>query len=220
MSRDLTRVFAILAPIVLLLPTNGSAQGQVTATPPDSGSRITNAGVERANAILDSVLLQRTHPVDTVDIGDFAAHMLARLDVPPFEDSLGFRVFADPDLIKIKGTFRDFPAESRAELGPIFTFIDSLTPFAAEIALTRGDRGVIRFRLNRVTVAGFPIPEIMLLPALREYNSRYPVLAQNGRELLIAMPIDALVKLVNGGVEIRIKPEAESEKVIPSGASF
>jgi hypothetical protein len=203
-----------LAPVtclaLLLLPV-GSLAAQQADEPAPTGSRITNAGVVRANATVDSVFLRRTHAVDTVDVGDFAAHLLARLGVPPFDDSLAFRVHADSSLVWITGRLRDFPPESRTELGPLFSFIDSLTPFVAEIALTRGDHGVMRFRLRRVTVSGFPIPELLLLPALREYNRRYPVLAQNGRELLIAMPEEAVVRLVPDGVELRMPPREEGE---------
>jgi hypothetical protein len=200
--------------LLLFLPVGGLlAQGSGSST--DAGSRITNPGVVRANATVDSVFLLRTHPVDTVDIGDFTAHLLARLGVPPFDDSLAFRVHADSSLAWITGRLRDFPPESRTELGPLFSFIDSLTPFVAQVALTRGSHGVMRFRLMRVTVSGFPIPELLLLPALREYNRRYPVLAQNGRELLVAMPEEAVVRLVEGGAELRMPARTTDDTVSP-----
>jgi hypothetical protein len=56
----------------------------------------------------------------------------------------------------------------------------------------------------RVLVGGFPIPEILLLPALREYDRRYPVLANDGRDLLVAMPPEATVKLVEDGIELKM----------------
>lgn len=168
------------------------------------GSRISNEGVLRADSAVAAVFINRTRLIDTVDIGDFASHLLARLGVPPFADSLGFGVTADSALVRIVGRMADFPPESRVELGPLFFFVDSLTPFTAEIALVDKANGVMRFRLMRVLVKGFPIPELLLLPALREYDRRYPVLANGGRDLLVAMPPEATVKLVKDGIELRM----------------
>ena len=176
----------------------------VEAQEPIPGSRISNEGVFRADSAVESVFLARTRLVDTVDIGDFASHLLARLGVPPFPDSLGFAVTSDTARVKIVGRLGDFPPESQIELGPIFFFVDSLTPFTAEIALIDKANGVMRFRLMRVLVGGFPIPELLLFPALREYDRRYPVLANGGRDLLIAMPPEATVKLVRDGIELRM----------------
>ncbi len=176
----------------------------LVAQEPLPGSRISNAGVLRADSAVEAVFLARTRLVDTVDIGDFASHLLARLGVPPFPDSLGFAVTSDSVRVKIVGRLGDFPPESQVELGPIFFFVDSLTPFTAEIALVDKANGVMRFRLMRVLVGGFPIPELLLFPALREYDRRYPVLANGGRDLLVAMPPEAVVKLVKDGIELRM----------------
>ncbi|HET9064474.1 MAG TPA: hypothetical protein VFN22_01475 [Gemmatimonadales bacterium] len=177
--------------------------------------RITNAGVLRADSAIEAVFHARTLQVDTVAIADFASHLLARLGVPPFEDSLAFRVTADSMLVRISGRLMDFPVESRQELGPIFSFIDSTTPFTAEISMPEHAGGIMRFRLERVRVAGFSIPELLLLPALQEYDRRYPVLARGGRELLIAMPPDGEARLIDGGIVVWTngeKREARSEK--------
>ncbi len=162
----------------------------------------------RADSVVEAVFLSRTRSIDTVAIGDFASHLLARLGVPPFDDSLAFRVSADSTRVRIRGRLRDFPPESRQELGPIFSFVDSLTPFVAEISMPQHNGGLMRFRLLRVTVSGFPIPDLLLLPALREYDRRYPVLASGGRELLVAMPTDAEARLVENGIELRTKSGA------------
>ncbi len=174
-----------------------------TVLPPDS-LRFTNAGVLRADSAVEAVFVTRTRPVDTVAIGDFASHLLARLGVPPFEDSLAFLVTADTSRVRIQGRLRDFPPESREELGPIFSFIDSLTPFIATISMPQHSGGIMRFRLERVTVSGFPIPDILLLPALQEYDRRYPVLASRGREFLVAMPPEADARLLDNGIELRM----------------
>ncbi|HRP07546.1 MAG TPA: hypothetical protein PLL69_03570 [Gemmatimonadales bacterium] len=171
---------------------------------PEPVSRFTNEGVLRADAAVDAVFQSRSRLVDTVDIGDFASHLLARLGVPPFEGPMGFEVTADSLGARISGRLSDFPAESRAELGPIFFFVDSTTRFIAEVALVDRANGVMRFRLERVLVGGFPIPELLLLPALREYDRRYPVLSNGGRDLLVAMPPEATVKLVANGIELRM----------------
>lgn len=158
----------------------------------------------RAAARVDSVFIVRNHVVDTVDIGDFAAYLLARLGVPPFGDSLAFRVSADTSTIRITGRLMDFPAEARGELGMIFFFLDSTATFSADIAMPEHSGGLMRFRLRRVVVAGLPIPELLLLPALAEYNRRYPVLASGGREFLVAMPVEATARLVTNGIELRM----------------
>lgn len=176
----------------------------LAAQEPIPGSRISNAGVLRADSAVEAVFIARTRLVDTVDIGDFAAHLLARLGVPPFADSLGFGVTSDSTGARIVGRLSDFPPESRVELGPLFFFVDSMTPFTAVIALIDKSNGVMRFRLMRVLVGGFPVPELLLLPALREYDRRYPVLANGGRDLLVAMPPEATAKLVENGIELRM----------------
>jgi hypothetical protein len=168
------------------------------------GSRISNAGVLRADTAVEAVFLARTRLVDTVDIGDFASHLLARLGVPPFEDSLAFAVTSDTARVRIGGRLKDFPEIARRELSGIFFFLDSLTPFEAEISMPGRRDGIMRFRLERVRVGGFPIPEILLVPALREYDRRYPVLASGGRELMIAMPPEATAALVEDAIELRM----------------
>lgn len=173
--------------------------------PPEPAvSRITNEGVMRADSAVDAVFQTRSRLVDTVDIGDFASHLLARLGVPPFEGPMGFEVTSDSLRARISGRLSDFPAESRQELGPIFFFVDSTTRFTAEVSLIDRANGVMRFRLERVLVGGFPIPELLLLPALNEYHRRYPVLSNGGRDLLIAMPPEATVMLVVNGIELRM----------------
>ena len=188
----------ILALIVLAV---GPLAGQDSTT---AVSRISNEGVLRADSAVDAVFQSRTRLVDTVDIGDFASHLLARLGVPPFQDSLQFEVTADSLRAMITGRLVDFPQEARIDLNPIFFFVDSLTPFTAEVSLVDRSHGVMRFRLERVLIGGFPVPELLLLPALREYDRRYPVLANGGRDLLVAMPPDATVKLVRNGIELRM----------------
>ena len=174
---------------------------------PLPGSRISDSGVVRAGAIIDSVFLSRTRLVDTVDIGDFASHVLARLGVPPFGDSLLFRVTSDTQLVRIAGRLSNFPAYERDELRPIFFFLDSNAVFVADVSMPQHDQGIMRFHLDRVTVQGIGIPELLLLPALQEFATRYPVLADGGREFLVAMPPDAHARLIHNGLEISMPPK-------------
>lgn len=201
------RYLAIVALVV--------ATGPLAAQQP-GGSRLTNEGVVRAATTVDSVFLERTHLVDTVNVGDFTAYLLARLGVPPFADSLGFRVSSDTSRFRISGRMMDFPAETRAELGVVFSFIDSLAPIVAEISMPQRSNGLMRFRLERVTVNGFGIPTFLLNPALVEWERRYPVLSSGGREFLVAMPPEAMATMLPDGIELRMPP-AEPPKPAAAG---
>jgi hypothetical protein len=81
----------------------GAPVSSASAQEPLPGSRISNAGVFRADSAVEAVFLARTRLVDTVDIGDFASHLLARLGVPPFPDSLKFAVTSDSARVRIVG---------------------------------------------------------------------------------------------------------------------
>ncbi len=202
------RKFAI-AVILTVLTSPVAAQQQ-------GGSRLTNEGVVRAGSTVDSVFLERTHLVDTVNVGDFTAYLLARLGVPPFADSLGFRVSSDTSRFRISGRMMDFPADTRAELGVVFSFIDSMAPIVAEISMPQRSNGLMRFRLERVSVNGFGIPTFLLNPALIEWERRYPVLSSGGREFLVAMPPEAVAKMLPDGIELRMPP-ADPRKPVAAG---
>ncbi len=196
---DVVRHIAIA---VLMAATAGPLAAQQ-----QDGNRLTNEGVVRAASAVDSVFLERTHLVDTVNIGDFAAYLLARLGVPPFEDSLAFRVSSDSSRVRISGRLMDFPPETRAELGGVFSFIDSTAPLVAEISMPQRSNGLMRFRLERVMINGFGVPTFLLNPALAEWERRYPVLSSGGREFLVAMPPEAVAKILRDGIELRMPTE-------------
>lgn len=199
-----------LAIAVVVAMTTGPLAAQQ-----QGGSRLTNEGVVRAASAVDSVFLERTHLVDTVNIGDFAGYLLARLGVPPFEDSLAFRVSSDTARVRISGRLMDFPPETRAELGVVFSFIDSLAPLVAEISMPQRSNGLMRFRLERVTINGFGIPTFLLNPALVEWERRYPVLSSGGREFLVAMPPEAVATMLRDGIELRMPPVEPPKPVVP-----
>ena len=169
------------------------------------GFRITNLGVVRATAATDSVFIARTRAVDTVNIGDFAAFLLAQIGAPRFDDSLAFKVTSDSQRVRIAGRIMDFPAASRAELGPIFGFLDSMTVFVAEVSMPQADSGIMVFRLERLLVRGFPIPDILVLGALEKYRAEYPrMLAAAGKEFHAAMPREAHAILIANAIVLQM----------------
>lgn len=186
-----------LQTIILLALAVGSAGAQDTLP----GSRITNAGVVRATGATAAVFISRTRVRDTVDIGDFTSLMLAKIGAPPFNDSLAFKVTADPQRIRISGRLMDFPVDSRAELSPIFTFLDSTSVFVAEISMPQAQDGIMIFRLERLSVRGFGIPDLLVLAALEQYRKQYPkMLSADGREFHVEIPREARAALVTNGI--------------------
>jgi hypothetical protein len=183
--------------VLLVAAVAHPASGQDTLP----GFRITNPGVIRATAATDSVFVARTLARDTVNIGDFAAFLLAQIGAPRFDDSLQFKVTSDSLRVHIAGRIMDFPASSRAELGPIFGFLDSTIVFVAEVSLPQADSGIMVFRLERLLVHGFPIPDLLVLGALEKYRSQYPkMLAAGGKEFHAGMPHDGRAALTTDGI--------------------
>ena len=189
-------VRALLATLILMA-SGASARGQDTLP----GSRITNAGVVRATSATAAVFIARTRLRDTIDIGDFTSLMLAKIGAPPFDDSLAFKVTADSQRVRISGRLMDFPPDSRAELGPIFTFLDSTSVFVAEISMPQAQDGIMIFRLERLSVRGFAIPDLLVLAALEQYRKQYPkMLAAGGKEFHVEIPREARAALVTNGI--------------------
>ena len=196
--------YPLLATLVILaVPASAQMDTESVRAP----GRITNAGVARAAAVVDSVFLDRRKSIGRIGVGDFTGYLLARLGVPPFTDSLAFRVSSDTSRIRISGRLMDFPPETRSELGPIFAFVDSTSSFVAEISMPQRENGVMRFRLERLLVRDYAVPEFLFLPALAEYARRYPVLTTGGREFLVAMPPEAWVVLGANLLELRMPPK-------------
>jgi hypothetical protein len=190
-------VIRVLLTMLILMAAGRTARGQDTLP----GSRITNAGVVRATRATAAVFISRTRLRDTIDIGDFTSLMLAKIGAPPFDDSLAFKVTADPQRVRISGRLMDFPADSRAELGPIFTFLDSTSVFVAEISMPQAQDGIMIFRLERLSVRGFAIPDLLVLAALEQYRKQYPkMLAAGGKEFHVEIPREAHAALVANGI--------------------
>jgi hypothetical protein len=191
---------AILA--CFLVATSAHAQDSLP------GSRLSNAGVIRAGSATDSVFVARTRVVDTLDIGDFASFLVAKIGTARLYDSLAFKVTADSQRVRVSGRLMDFPADSRAELGPIFSFLDSTSVFVAEVSMPQAQDGIMIFRLERISVRGLTIPDLLLAAALSSYQSRYPgKLAAGGREFHVEIPREAHASLVTDSIVLRMPPK-------------
>ena len=189
--------FRLLPAVILLAVVASSAAAQDTLP----GSRITNAGVVRATNATAAVFIARTRSRDTIDIGDFTGLMLAKIGAPPFPDSLQFKVTADSQRVHVAGRLMDFPPDSRAELGPIFSFLDSTSVFVADISMPQAQDGIMIFRLERLTVRGFPIPDLLVLAALERYRTQYPkMLAAGGKEFHVEIPRQARAMLARDAI--------------------
>ncbi len=188
--------------LALLLPGTALSAQQL------DGARLTNAGVVRANAQVDSVFIRRLAPTVTIDVGDFTAYLLARVGAPPFPDSTGFRVTTDSQVVRISGRLRDFPPEKVQELGPFLLLLDSTSLFVAELRMPQRDSGVIRLRLERILVNGLAIPEVLLGPAIAAYGINYEELSNGGREFLVAMPVRGEARLLDGQIRLHLPAEA------------
>jgi len=171
--------------------------------PAQNGSgRITPAGVARAQAVVDSVFLDRKAREGFIEGGDWASYLMVRLGVTPLPDSVGIEVATDSQAITFSGRIQDLPPEGRAMMGPLLALMDSTTVLVAEVVLLPSGRGLAHFQLSRVTVGGFPVPEIVLRSMLFNIGDRYPELTKSGRDLFVQIPPDGAVVLVKDGVRI------------------
>jgi len=172
------------------------------------GYRFSNAGVLRAGSATDSVFVARTRTVDTVNIADFASFLLAKLGGSTLYDSLAFKVTSDSQRVRISGRIMDFPPEFRSELGPMFSFLDSTSVFVAEISMPQAENGIMVFRLERITVRGLAIPDLLVLAALSSYRARYPdKLAAGGKEFHVEIPREARARLATDSIVLRMPPK-------------
>jgi len=189
------------------------ALAAMVATQTPTG-RITPAGVVRAQAVVDSVFLDRKARDGFIDGGDWASYLMVRLGVTPLPDSVGIVVTTDSQAITFTGRIQDLPAEGRAMLGPLLAMLDSSTVLAAEVVQLPASTGLAHFQLSRVTVGGFPVPEIVLRSMLFNVGDRYPELTKSGRDLFVQIPPDGSIVLVHDGVRLTA-PAAAPRKDVP-----
>lgn len=190
----LARAMALAVAVV------GAASAQ--SPPPPAPGRITPLGVVRAQAVVDSVFLDRKSREGWIEGGDWASYLMVRLGVTPLPDSVGILVEVDSQTITFRGRIQDIPPEGRAMLGPLTALVDSSTVLEADVVSLPAARGLVHFQLRGVTVGGFPVPEIVLRSMLFNVGERYPALTRTGRDLFVQIPTDATVALAPGGVRL------------------
>jgi hypothetical protein len=171
-----------------------------------NAAHLSRGGVVRAQAVVDSVFLNRRAGEGTIDGGDWASYLMARLGVVPLPDTTGIEVLTDSAHIVFSGRISDLPAEGRAMLGPLAALLDSTAVLAADVVMVPADTGLVHFRLRGVSVAGFPIPEMVLQSMLFNIGDRYPALTRSGRDLYVQIPPDGKVTLVAGAVRLSAPP--------------
>jgi hypothetical protein len=196
--------------VLLLMPVPVLAQTVGTGDPAAGilWDRLSMAGIVRANGKVDSVFIDRRAPAHVIGGGDWVSYLCARLGALPIPDSIGIRVAVDSQRILVDGRMVDLPPETRNLFGPLLMLVDPTTVLRAEVVMAPTGPGVVRFVLATISVNGIPIPESVLGMFLMRLGQRYPVLTKTGRELLVAVPQDGKVNLVNNGVRLWIDENA------------
>ncbi|MEE8117342.1 MAG: hypothetical protein V3T28_09555 [Gemmatimonadales bacterium] len=166
------------------------------------GDSLSNAGVVRASALVDSVFIDLTLDSALVNGGDFGSYLMARVKIRPIPRDLRVRVFVDTSRIYLRGTIADLPAEAQAALGPLLAMFPMETRIAGEISLTKVAREVVRFRLESMMVNDVALPEPLVAGVMLEVGEQYPALSRTGRDLYVEIPLDAEVRLALGGVKL------------------
>lgn len=192
----------------------GSAtrHGSAGARTPVEPHRLSNAGVYRAAAQVDSVYVDRVNRQAFVPGGDFASYLVARLGVRPVPDDLAIDVGVDPGAVTLSSQIRQLPPAVRAALGPALMLFNPESVVAADVALMRDQPGVVRFHLRSLLVDGNPIPEMLVGPLMAQLGARYPKLTSTGRDLLVSIPADGTMRLEQGGVRVGIRSTPASPK--------
>lgn len=185
-------------------------EAQSPGEPPSVGEPITNEGVLRASAVVDSVLLDGQADERVVGAGDFASYLMARLGVVPIPADLRFRVVPDTAALRLTGRVADLPPEAVREIGPFVAFLDPGTRLDALVALSRENPRAYRFRLTEVLIGGARVPDDILQMVMTDVGRRYPALSRTGRDLFVEVPAGATIDLVQGGVRL-VAPPAPGE---------
>lgn len=194
------RPFLILASLLVAAPL--AAQ---TSAPP-VGRPISNAGVPRAAALVDSVYLDKLLPRAVVDGGDFTAYLMARLGVGALPPDFAFTVQVDSVLIRMGGRIADLPAEARRSLSQLVMMLPADSRLEAQISLHRAGPEAVRFHLQGATIRGIPVPDAFLGPVMTSIGKQYPALTETGRDLFVRIPLGAGMALTPLGVELTGPP--------------
>lgn len=182
------------------------AAGRLAAQSGD-GDPLSNAGVVRASAAVDSVFIDRIVRESWVGGGDFASYLMARLGIRPIPHDLRLRVSVDTLQILLHGRIEDLPWEARRALGPLFSFFGPDTPVAAHVDLVSAGPRAVRFRLAAVSINGLTVPDRLLQAVMSQVGEQYPALTHTGRDLFVEIPPTAQVLLDPGGVRL-VGPDA------------
>jgi hypothetical protein len=195
---------------LLMVGLAGPAMAQVPATlgtPVDPSLQwhpISMGAIPRVAGKVDSVFIDRKLREHTANGGEWVSYMAARLGALPIPDNTGIRVAVDTTRIVVDGRIMDLPPETRGLFGPMMLLVDTTSTLRAEVIIGPSGPGVVRFVLATIIVNGYPIPESILAPFLARVGRQYPVLTKSGRELLVALPPDGKVSLVQDGVRLWI----------------
>ena len=128
----------------------------------------------------------------------------------PIPEGSRIRVAVDSTRIVVDGRIMDLPPETRTLFGPMMLLVDTTSTLRAEVIIGPSGPGVVRFVLATIIVNGFSVPESILAPFLLRVGERYPVLTKTGRELLVAIPPDGKVSLMQDGVRLWIDENAQA----------
>lgn len=170
------------------------------------GDLLTNAGIVRAAARVDSVFVARTAPRAMIKGGDFGSYLIARLGVVPIPPDLTLRVVVSREHLALTGRMRDLPVRARDALGPMFSMVPLDTPVAAEVEVDRVEREHVRFRLATVRINHLPVPETVLSAVLARVARQYRAPSKTGRDLLVRIPPDGNLELLSGWVRLSRSP--------------
>lgn len=198
------RTLAVLGTLSLVA---GPLLGQEPA-----GDPLTNQGVVRASAAVDSVFIDRTLSHAPVAGGDFASYLMARLGIRPIPPDLRLRVTVDTTLILFHGRIEDLPGEARRALGPLLGFFGPETPVAAQVQLESAGPRAVRFRLANVIINGITIPERLLQIVMAQVGDQYPALTATGRDLFVEIPPTSQILLAHGTVRLVGPESAQSSR--------
>jgi hypothetical protein len=192
---------------LVLAPTS-----RLNAQTPDSlRGRLSNDGVLRATAQVDSVFVDRTKPEAAIDGGDWASYLLARLGAGKIPAGLGIEIRVDTAQIGVQGRLQDLPPETRALLGPIASMVDSSTVITADVVMGRTGPEVVRFWLRGIRVNGFPLPQFVLASMMASIGRQYPALTATGRDLYVQIPADGRLALGNGAILLGVEPAGRTK---------
>jgi hypothetical protein len=167
-----------------------------------AGEPLTNAGLARAAARVDSVFVSRTARQALIRGGDFASYLIGRLGVNPIPPDLTLRVTVQPSGMVLAGRLGDLPAQARDAMGTMFALLPLSTPIAGEIAVARVAPDAVRFRLAGARVNGIPIPETVLNAIMAAVVHQYAAPTPSTRDLVVRVPPEGNLQLLTGWVRL------------------